>query len=168
MQSKADKKFFSGFYDKNVDKVFRFIFLKVSSQEVSQDLTAEVFLRFWEQLDNPTKIENPRAFVYQVARNLVIDYYRKSKPITIQPEQARIPGLGPNLEQQAILNSDMDTIRSALCRLSEDYQNVLIWYYLEDFSVSEIGEMLSKSENAVRVTIHRALNALRQDIEKQE
>ncbi len=161
MTDRSKKKFFSEFYDSHVNKLYRFVYLKVSSKETSQDLTSEVFLRFWEQLNSPTKIENPRAFVYQIARNLVIDHYRKNEPQKIQPELVQIKDTKTNLEQKILLDADIDEVKLALSKIPEQYQNVLIWYYLDEFSVHEIADITGKTENNIRVLIHRALSALR-------
>ena len=72
------RKQFSHIFDKHIDKIYRFIFLKVNSQDVAQDLTSETFLRCWEKYrQNQERIENINAFLYQIARILVIDHYRE-------------------------------------------------------------------------------------------
>lgn len=161
-------KIFTEIYDQYVDKVFRFIFLKVSSQEISQDLCSEVFLRYWKSLNLGTQIENPRAFLYQIARNLVIDHYReKGKGPKIVPvENVRLVDSRTNLEKKFALKSDIDGIKLALNDLKDEYQDIIIWHYLEDFSISEIAEMMNKSDGAVRVALHRALKYLRANIEQ--
>jgi len=144
--------------------------LKVNSEEIAQDLTSETFLRGWEAFkrqatsDKPqgTRIENPPAFLYQIARNLVTDFYReRGKTKVISAEFTPIVDPRINLEEKALLGSDLDNIRLALANLKEDYQNVIIWHYLDDLPVPEIAKILDKSEEAVRVTLHRALKALR-------
>ena len=158
------EKIFKQIYDQYIDKIYRFIFLKVSSKETAQDLASEAFLRFWQTLDSPTQINNPRAFLYQIVRNLVIDHYREKGQAQFVPfENIVVKDLNPgiDLEKQAILTSDMQEIHQALTGLKQEYQDAIIFYYLDEFSVPEIAEIMNKSENAVRVTIHRALNSLR-------
>ena len=158
------RKIFSKIYDEHIDKIYRFIFLKVSSQEIAQDLTSETFLRGWESFKSGNKIENPQAFLYKIARNLVTDHYReKGKTRIVSADYVKITDPRTNLEEKAILNSDLDNIRLALTNLKEDYQNVIIWHYLDDFSISEVAKMLEKSEPAVRVQLHRALKALKNE-----
>jgi RNA polymerase sigma-70 factor (ECF subfamily) len=91
----------------------------------------------------------------------VIDYYRKGKIEVTEIEKIQIKDPTVNPEGEAILNSDLKELKKALCELPEDYQNMIIWYYLDELNVSEIAEISGKSENATRVTIHRALQALR-------
>lgn len=159
------KKIFSKIYDKYIDKIYRFVFLKVSSKDIAQDLTSETFLRAWESFQNGNNIENPQAFLYRIARNLVTDHYReKGRTQIVSAEYVSIIDPKSNLEERAMLNSDLDTVKSALVSLKEDYQNVIIWHYLDDLPIQEVANMLDRSEDATRVLLHRALNALRDEL----
>jgi len=161
------RKIFGKIYDRYIDRIYRFIFLKVSSQEIAQDLTSETFLRGWESFKNGNKIENPQAFLYKIARNLVTDHYReKGKAQIISAEYVKITDPRTNLEEKALLESDFDNIRIALTNLKEDYQNVVVWYYLDDLPIPEIAKILDKSESATRVLLHRALKALKNELKQ--
>jgi len=159
------RKTFSKIYDRYIDKIYRFIFLKVSSQEIAQDLTSETFLRGWESFKNGNKIENPQAFLYRIARNLVTDHYReKGRAQIVSAEYVSIIDPREDVEEAAVLKSDLNTIRLALVSLKEDYQDVITWHYLEDLSIPEVAKMLDRSEDATRVLLSRALQALRNEI----
>lgn len=162
------RKVFTQIYDDCIDKIYRFIFFKVNSQEIAQDLCSETFLRGWQSFkNNKKKIENPQAFLYQIARNLVIDHYRdKGRTQTVSVDCVPIIDPGEDLEEQALLRSDLDTIKSALTGLKDEYQEVVIWHYIDDLSIAEIAKMVDKSEGAVRVTLHRALKSLKNKVEK--
>jgi len=162
---------FSQIYDQNIDKIYRFIFLKVNSQEIAQDLCSETFLRTWEKFkqgkENP--IQNPRAFLYQTARNLVIDHYReKGRTQVVSAELTPIVDPREDLEEEAILRSDLLTIKIALAKLKDDYQDVIIWHYLDDLPIPNVSELLDRSEETTRVLLHRALKALKAEVNKQE
>ena len=154
---------YSKIYEKYVDKIYRFIYLKVSSQEIAEDLTSEVFTRGWQSFKANNNIDNITAFLYQIARNLIVDHYReRGKVQLVSVETApKLSNPGPDLEEEAMLKSDFYRVKSALTDLKEDYREVLVWYYLDEMSVPEIAKMLDKSEEAVRVQVHRALNALK-------
>lgn len=163
------RKIFSSIYDEYVNKIYRFIFIKVSSQEIAEDLCSETFLRGWQVFKERKDIENPPAFLYQIARNLVIDHYReKGKAKIVSAEYSQITDPKANLEEKAISSSDLDNIRTALVSLKEEYQDVIIWHYLDDLSSPEIAKILDKSEGAVRVMLHRALKALKGEINKMD
>lgn len=164
------KEAFSKIYDQNIDRIYRFVFLKVNSQEIAQDLCSETFVRTWEKFKqgkgNP--IENPPAFLYRTARNLVVDHYReKGRTQMVSAELAPIIDPREDLEEKAVLKSDIDAIRLALTGLKDDYQDVIIWHYLDDLPIPEVSELLDRSEAATRVLLHRALKALKTELKKQ-
>ncbi len=167
------KKEFGRIYDKYIEKIYRFVFLKTGSQEIAQDLTSDTFLRGWKAFQrtqdpkNNYQIENTQAFLYQIARNLIADHYKeKGKVKIVSIENRAITDLSVDLEKKAILSSDMNTIRLALNNLNEDYQNVIIWRYLDGFSTAEVAQIMNKSEQATRVLLHRALKALKNQVSR--
>jgi len=162
------RKAFSQIYDRYVDKIYRFIFFKVGSQEIAQDLCSETFLKGWQSFkENNKKIDNPQAFLYQIARNLIVDHYRKKGRVqTVSADCIPITDPRVDLEEETRTNSDLDTIKVVLANLKEEYQEVVIWHYIDDLSIAEIAKMLKKSEGAVRVTLHRALKAVKKEIEE--
>ena len=163
---KKTREIFSQIYDQYVNKIYRFIFLKVSSQEIAEDLCSETFTRGWQKFrKNSQEIENPPAFLYQIARNLVIDYYReRGRTQIVSADFLPITDPRINLEAETMNNSDLDRVKSVLVNIKDDYQEVLIWHYIDDLSISEIAKMLNKSEGAVRVTLHRALKSLKKEL----
>jgi RNA polymerase sigma-70 factor (ECF subfamily) len=157
-----NRKIFSKIYDQYINKIYRFVFLKVNSKEIAQDITSETFLRGWKAFDSKKDIKNPSAFLYQIARNLVVDFYReKGKAQIISVEYTQIIDPRINLEEKTIFESDINTVRLALANIREEYQEVIIWRYLDELSVPEIAETLDKSEQAVRVMLHRAMKSLK-------
>ena len=164
------RKIFSKIYDEYVDKIYRFIFVKVNSQEVTEDLCSETFLRCWKIFkEDQNKIENIQAFLYRIARNLVTDHYReKGRTQIVSTDCVPITDPGIDLEEESQNNSDFNMVKLALNGLKENHQEVIIWYYVDDLSVSEIADLTAKSEGAVRVMIHRALNNLKIELENKE
>ena len=159
------KKQFSKLYDRYIDKIYRFVFVKVNSQETAEDITSKVFMRGWEVfMEKAAEIQNPSAFLYQIARNLVTDFYReKGRTQVISAEY--VPQMADprtDIEEKAIINTDLDKVKQALAGLKDDYQNVVIWHYLDGLSIRETAKLLDRSEEATRVLLHRALESLRE------
>ncbi|MBI2450098.1 MAG: sigma-70 family RNA polymerase sigma factor [Candidatus Nealsonbacteria bacterium] len=157
------QKQFGEIYDKYIEKIYRFVFLKVNSQEIAEDLTSEVFTRGWESFKkNKCDIKNLQAFLYQIARNLVVDHYRqKGQAQLVSTDALPLIDSSMGLEEKSMLKSDVNNVKAALANLNDDYREIIIWYYLDELSAPEIAKILGKSEEAVRVQIHRAINALR-------
>ncbi|MFA5386751.1 MAG: RNA polymerase sigma factor [Candidatus Paceibacterota bacterium] len=174
-----DRNEFSKFYDQNIDKVFRFIYLRVDSSETAQDLTSLVFLKFWQNISlrndlqkkSKKTISNPRAFLFQIARNQIIDFYRQKNknPLSLDGlgELADFKSLKPVFEEMIELNMEMERIKKALKAINPLYADVIIWRYVEDLSNQEIAQILKKREGNVRVLLHRALEALKEQLNNQ-
>lgn len=154
---------FNEVYEEYVDKIFRFILLKVSSNDIAQDLCSDVFTRLLKEIERETDIKNYQAFLYKIANNLVIDHYRKKdKTETLELDNEKeIQDLRFDTARQATVNLDMHGVMRAMTNLKQDYQNVVIWHYIDELSVPEISEITNKTQGAVRVMLHRGLKELR-------
>ena len=160
------KREFVKFYDQQAPRIYRFVYLKVNSHQDSEDLTSEAFFKFWQNLTNTDdKIDNPRALLYRIANNLVIDFYRKKSrtELVVDPEDSNLAKIKDktDLSKQIKLDSDINEVRKALNQLKGDYQNIILWRYLDDFSVKEIAQIMEKPEGTIRVLAHRALKMLK-------
>ncbi len=157
------KEQFSKIYDEHLPPIYRFIYLKVNTRETAEDLASEVFSRLWAELQKAEQeIENIRAFLYGVARNVVADHYRERKLEVVSVEETFDLMDSFSLHDQIALSSDIEQILGALSGINDDYQNLIIWRYVEELSVQEIAQLTGKTEENVRVGIHRAIKSLRE------
>lgn len=161
---------FINFYKNNFDKVFRFIYFRVDKIEIAQDLTAQSFLKCWQTNNNSESvIKNPQAFVYRVARNQIIDFYRQKNKTPISLEELTEKGI--EISQKSFvfkieLNFEMENLKKALQRIKPAYSEVIIWHYVDDLSTKEIAQIINKKENNVRVLLYRALETLKKEINR--
>jgi len=153
---------FSQIYDQYIQSIYRFVFIKTNSQFTAEDLTAEVFTKLWEKFQEGRKIDNPKAFLYQSARNIVIDHYRKkgSNPVSPMNEDIEIAD-NTDMQEDAIKMADMRMIQHGISQLKDDYQNAVIWYYLDQMPIADVAKTLNKSEGATRTMLSRAVQELK-------
>ena len=110
---KRTKKIFNKVYDEYVDKIYRFIYFKVSSQEITQDLCSETFLRYWNRLNKQDNIDNTQAFLYKIASNLIVDHYaEKSRTQTVPINTTDVVDPKQDLGQEIMDRSDTDIIKN--------------------------------------------------------
>ena len=167
----GDKEAFGQLYDFYAPRIFRFIRLKVGSQTLAEDLSSESFLRIWEYLQEQERIveESFQALLYKIARNLIIDYYkRKSSQEILIDDDFKIFLEGQMVKDESRAREDSEEIHQALVKMKEEYQDVIIWYYIDELSVPQIAKLMSKSPGAVRVLIHRGLKSLKEHLEEME
>ena len=167
------RKKFSKIYDENVEKIYRFVALKVGSDATAEDLTAETFSRGWEAFKKSERgqreeIENIEGFLYRIAKNIVADFYRDHEKMeTVPAKEELLQDETPNPDQKALKNSEAKRVKEGLTELKSEYQNVIIWRHVEQMSTKEVAEKMNKSEGAVRVQLHRAIEQLKQVLNKE-
>jgi RNA polymerase sigma-70 factor, ECF subfamily len=160
---------FGQIYDQYIDKIYRFVYLKVNSQEIAEDVTSKVFIKGWEAFQGQnTEIKNPGAFLYQIARNAVVDHYReKGRTMVVSADASpEIADPGENAQDKAVLSADINTIKKSIKKLKKEHQDIIIWHYLEDMPIAHIAELLDKPAGTVRVMLHRGLKDLKDIIQE--
>ncbi|GAB4500198.1 MAG: hypothetical protein OHK0052_16260 [Anaerolineales bacterium] len=105
------------------------------------------------------------AFVFRVAQNTLIDYYRKAgrkpKTVSLDDDTNQLQELLANPLDLIHQRMEAKTLREALVQLNDDYREVLVLRFLEGLSPQETADTMRRSEGAIRVLQHRALGALR-------
>lgn len=148
------------------DALFRYSFFKVSDRELAKDLVQETYLRTWNYLSRGQAVENLRAFFYRTLSNLIIDEYRKNKPLSL--DKLFDDGFDLKTEELERLENQLDGEKAIamLGRIGKMYQDVIFLKYVEDLSNGEIAKALGESENAVAVKIHRGLKKIKEIFNK--
>lgn len=179
LRTTRDPEVYGKLYDIYVDQIYRFIYFKVPRKEEAEDLTGEVFLKTWEYINEmgAEVIDNLRAFLYQTARNTVIDFYRarNQKEFVALPQEdeeekskAELIDQKQDLVEKIELASDIEEVKKALQKIREEYREIIVLRFVEEMSVTETAEILGKSEGAVRVLLHRAVAALKDQVQLKE
>ena len=161
---KGDAESFGPIYDFYVERVYRFVYLKVPSAEDAQDITAESFLKLWQYIKENKKIEYLQALVYRIARNLIVDFYRKRGTVmeSLDEQEPLIADRADlTLEEKMTLKSDMMAVEAALRQLKDAYREVIILHYLNELSLKEVARIVDKKPGNVRVLLHRGVKILK-------
>jgi RNA polymerase sigma-70 factor (ECF subfamily) len=156
-----DRGALTAIYDEYHPPLYRYIYHQVGEAETARDLTAELFQQLLQALhrgDGPT--QNLRAWLYRVAHNLVVDYFRRQQHHRHLPLKEELVSQTPNPVELAEKNFAAAQIRSALTHLTPDQRQVIILKFLEEFSNEETASLLDKPVGAVKSLQHRALAAL--------
>jgi RNA polymerase sigma-70 factor (ECF subfamily) len=164
---KGDKEVFIEAYDLYIDKIYRFIYFKVSNKEEAQDITSSVFLKTWNYVHNNKlgEYKTLKALLYTIARNSVIDYYRKNnKPNTLEIDNEdlniQIKDEKDDAGKKMDIYLDIKNVEEKLGEMKDEYREIIVLKYVEELTTVEISKILNKSKGNVRVLAHRALGAL--------
>lgn len=157
---RQDPDAFRTFYEAHVNRVYRYIFLRVQDAQKTEDLTAEVFLRAWKSIPSFKWRGTPLlGWLLRIAYNLVVDSYRKPGGVWTQLEALFI-----GKEDRGFRRiEDEDEIIRLFSQLNYEQQVVLYLNLYEGYGLNEIGDVLDKTPNAIRVIKHRAIKVLGQE-----
>jgi len=166
MKKHSVKDQFVSLYNAESDAIFRYCFLRTSQREVALDLTQDTFMRFWDALSNKTDIRNHRAFLFTVARNLIIDWYRKKKPQSLEELTETEDGeiflpLSDSAHTDIELSAEARYLISKIKNLEPSYRQAVYLRFVEGMSPQEIADVLEISVNAASVRVHRGIEQLR-------
>lgn len=163
---KEQERRFVELYEKEVDAIFRYVFLRVADKEEAKDIVQDSFTRFWQSLNSGSKIENSRAFLFSITRNRVIDWYRKKKSIslesTFEDEEGEFFEIAdPDAHKQIEVSSESSLVLKAINELASQYREVVYLRFIEDLSPKDIAEILGTTPNAISIRINRGIEELR-------
>lgn len=154
---------FAEAYELFAPRLYRHALYRTSSPETAQDVVSETFLKAWNFVqERAREIRNLRAFLYRIADNLVIDFYRKrAKEPDALPENAEeLLPYHAGIAERADLQLDRARLERSLAGLKEDAKQLIVMRYLDELSIKEISDLTGKTSNAVYVSIHRAVKEL--------
>lgn len=152
---------FAALYDTYRNKIYRFIYFKVSDGEKAQELANEVFLKVYDYTKEGREIDNFQAFIYKIARNLIIDFYR-SKRDEVSIEEAPEIISSTDTVEEIDQKMAMDKVKKYLALLNSEYQEPVRLHYFEGLSFKEIAEIIGESEVNARMRAHRGIKQLKQ------
>lgn len=155
---KAD---FEKLFEEYSDVIFRFCLYKTSDRQTAHDLTQDTFLRLWKAMNSGGQaIEKPKQYLYQIARNLVIDHYKKTKSVSLDALQEEGYDPQETSVSSADLLAEISLLKKAIEDLEADYREVIYMRFVEGLGIEEIAETLNISTNLVSVRINRGRKKL--------
>jgi RNA polymerase sigma-70 factor (ECF subfamily) len=162
----GDTESFGVLYEQYAEMIFKYVYSHLDGRQDAEDLTEEIFLRAWRALPKYDERGLPfSAFLFRIARNSLIDYYRQKKPVqSLDDIEIQSQQKGPEEAVYQIL--DNKDLRDTIAELREDYRNVVIFRFLSGLSPEETAQIMQRSVGAVRVLQHRALTALKNLLER--
>ncbi len=162
LAARGDAAAFAALYDHFAPRLRRFLGHQVAEAGRVEDLVQQVFLKMIEALPRYRPTGAPfGAWIFRVARNLVIDDRRTRHPaVPIELADDRPSPDGDPLAS-AIRADERARLLSAIDTLPADQRDVLVWRFLAELSPAETGVLMDRSPEAVRALQHRALVALR-------
>jgi RNA polymerase sigma-70 factor (ECF subfamily) len=169
-QAKTNPEAFGLLYEEYVDRIYNYVYYRTGNRHDAEDLTAKVFYQALNHIPRYVQRGAPfSSWLYRIAHNLVANWHRdRSRRQVVSLDRLAVVGSqgddGPF--QQVTSGERRDALLAAIHRLPGDRQQLLILKFVERLPNAQIGQIMGRSEGAIKSLYHRTLVALRQDLSK--
>lgn len=157
---------FGALYEKYIDQIYNYIYYRTSNGKDAEDLCSRVFIRALHHIERYEDRGYPfSAWLYRIAHNLVVNWYRdkeKAEEISLS-EQYPPPTMDGSVEGRIEKEDEKDSLLRVLSNLPEDRKELLILKHVEGLTNFEIGQIMDRTEGAIKALYHRTLESLRDD-----
>ncbi len=163
----GDSEAFTFIYNTYLTPIYRFIYFRVKQKDEAEDLTQAVFVKAWQALGTyQDQGHSFSAWLYRIARNTIIDYWKKRKDIIVEDVSTVSfdHGTDDALEDEVYTGQMMDLVREHMHHLSEEQQTILTLKFINELTNTEIEEITGKTQEAIRALQYRALKALKEQL----
>lgn len=153
---------FDPLYLQHVDAVYRYVHRRTLQKEVAEDLTSTVFLKALESIRSFDPSRGVfRAWLYRIARNSLIDFYRSHARKTVSIENVWDLASDDVTSLVAERSIDAEKLHEAMKILTPDQREIMMLRVWEGLSYAEIAEITGKTEGNAKVIFSRAISDLR-------
>jgi len=157
---------FGELYNIYLERIYRYVFYQVRDKMTAEDLTEEVFLKAWKSIDTCRgKEQTFSSWLYRIAHNHVIDNLRSQRKYLSADMEALAEVSSPELGEEGKL--ERQEMLEVISDLPQNQKQVIILKFIEGLDNREIGQIMGKSQGAVRVLQMRALATLRQRLSRE-
>jgi len=164
--ARVDPVAFGQLYDRYVNRIYNYIYHRVGNQHDAEDLTARTFYRALAHIERYVDRGAPfSAWLYRIAHNLVANWHRdRARRQTIALDEALAVMAQSSPHEEAEARERSEALKKAIRKLDGDRQQLLILKFAEGLSNAEVGQIMGRSEGAIKSLYHRTLLALQEEL----
>lgn len=167
--AREDQSAFGELYERHVTAIYRYVYYRCGNTEDAEDLTARVFMRALKHINHYNDRGVPfTAWLYRIAHNVVANYHRdNSRHPSIPLDEVELHGAHSDDSDQRIDGlRERKRLLQAIRILPEERQQLVVLKFVEQLPNAEIGQIMNRSEGAVKSLYHRTLVQLREALDK--
>jgi RNA polymerase sigma-70 factor (ECF subfamily) len=169
--AQGDSEAFGILYDRYVGRIYNYIYYRTGNQHDAEDLTSRVFTRAMKHIPKYEDRGLPfSAWLYRIAHNLVANWHRDNsrRQIIELDDSIRMPTNQEQPESAVVRSEQEEFLLNLVNKLPEDRQQLLILKFVDHLSNAEIGQVMDKTEGAIKSLYHRTLMSLRDEVKSMD
>jgi len=167
-RAKTDTQAFGLLYERYVDRIYSYVYYRTGSHPDAEDLTAKVFIQAMRHVRRYVQRGAPfSSWLYRIAHNAVANWHRdRSRQKVVSLDRLALVGMQDEDSpfQRTAQREQRSALLAAVRSQPADRQELLILKFVEQMPNSEIGQIMGRSEGAVKSLYHRTLIALREEL----
>ena len=159
---------FEALYRKWLKPVYRYFYFRVGSVKDAEDLSAQVFLKAYQDLPRYRNRGAFSAWLFTIAHARLVDYYRKNSHKAAREvpiEELEIPVSAADLPAQSARKDEIEQVFALLRNLNEKEQTFIRLRFMAELSYKEIGQILHCKEDTARKSVARLLERMKKQME---
>ena len=162
----GDAEAFGELYDRYVDLVYRYIYYRVGTTQLAEDLTSETFLRALRRISSFTwQGRDVGAWFVTIARNLIADHYKSGRYrlelTTDDVSESGAATLVADGPESSVLEAMQNKVLlEAVKQLNAEQQECIVLRFLQGLSVAETAQAMGKNDGAIKALQYRAIRTL--------
>ncbi len=168
----GDSEAFGVLYERYIGRIYNYIYYRTGNAYDAEDLTARVFFRAMHHIASYQNRGLPfSAWLYRIAHNLVANWHRDNSRKQEIPLDEGLAAHHPGEEHPEtalVKNEERERLLHMIRRLPAERQQLIILKFVEHLSNAEIGQIMGRSEGAVKSLYHRTLLSLRDELDELE
>lgn len=162
-RAKGDPDAFGELYDHYFGQIYRFVYSRLREQDAAEDVTSDVFFKALRALPRYKSAGHPfSAWLYQIAANAISDHYRAKKSHADLDEAVAVADPSRPVAERVIESDEARRVWEAIDSLPEQQRTAMTLKLGEDLKLAQIGQIMGKSEGAIKLLIHRGMVNVRQ------
>lgn len=141
------------------DSLRRFIARRVSDADTAEDILQEAFLKIHSNIASLKDDEKLQSWIYMIARNVINDHYRSSKPTTELPEPEL---LAMDEDEESVAQQLIPSVKAMVAQLPPRYRQAIVLSEYSGLTQREVGERLGISLSGAKSRVQRAREKLKE------
>jgi RNA polymerase sigma-70 factor (ECF subfamily) len=162
-RAKNNPEAFGELYDHYFAQIYRFVYSRLREQSAAEDVTSEVFFKALRAIGRYRPSGHPfSAWLYQISVNAINDHYRSKRPVSSLDGAIGVADTSRAVVDRVLDHVEAERVWSAIDSLPPQQRTAMTLKLGEDMKLAQIGQIMGKSEGAVKLLIHRGMIGVRQ------
>ena len=170
-RAKTEREAFGVLYQRHITAIYRYVYYRVGNNEDAEDLTAKAFARALKHVHNYNDRGLPfTAWLYRIAHNVVANFHRdNSRHPSVSFDEIDLHSAHhEDADHKIDSDRDRDRLLRAIRRLPDERQHLVVLKFVEQKQNNEIGQIMNRSEGAIKSLYHRTLLQLRELLDQDD